>query len=98
MRQWDEMVNSIKEYRDVRSAICPAYLDGAAEIQGFADATDCVAFPLGAGGGGGILVSARDRAALQSLRQDIGTVYREIPFRIRERGHDLLNLPLEKES
>ncbi|NQT39427.1 MAG: GHMP kinase [Planctomycetes bacterium] len=97
LRQWDDVMESIDEYRQVRTAICPAYMDGAKEIQGFANAKDCVAFPLGAGGGGGILVFAREPASLQSLRREIGTVYREIPFKIKDRGHDLVNLPLEKE-
>ncbi len=97
LQRWGDVMDSIDEYRQVRAAICPAYLDCAKEIQGFANARRCASFPLGAGGGGGVLVFAPEPVSLQSLRREIGTIYREIPFRIKERGHDLLHLPLEKE-
>jgi len=96
LRNWGEVVDTFNEYRKVRASICAAYLDGAEEILGFADAKGCAAFPLGAGGGGGILVFADNPEALQSLREEIAYVYREIPFKIRRRGHELLNLPLEE--
>ena len=97
LQQWDDVMDAIDEYRQVRTTLCPGYLDGAKEIQGFADAKDCIAFPLGAGGGGGIFVFAQEAASLNSLRQDISAVYREIPFKIKDRGHDLLNIPLVKD-
>lgn len=95
LRNWADVTDSIMEYREVRSRICPAYLDGSEEIQGFAEAKGCVSFPLGAGGGGGILVFSSDPEALKLLRREIREVYREIPFTIKQRGHELLNLPLE---
>jgi len=97
LRNWSDVKNAIMAYREVRRHICPAYLDGAKEIQGFADAKGCVSFPLGAGGGGGILVFSSAPDALTSLRREIGDVYREIPFKIKQRGHELLNLPLDME-
>lgn len=97
LRKWGDVKESIEEYRKVRTAICPSYLNGANEIQGFANACGCVVFPLGAGGGGGILVFAPEPEAIQSFRKEIAGVYNEIPYKIKKRGHDLLNLPLEQE-
>jgi len=97
LRNWHDVKDTIAEYRSVRSTICPAYLDGAKEIQGFADAKGCVSFPLGAGGGGGILVFSPAPEVLESLRKEIGEVYRDIPVRIKQHGHELLHLPLEEE-
>jgi galactokinase/mevalonate kinase-like predicted kinase len=97
LRNWNDVKHSIVEYRQVRSAICPAYVNGSEEIQGFAEAYGCVSFPLGAGGGGGTLVFSPQPDALETLRKEIREVYREIPFRIKERGHEFLNLPIATE-
>lgn len=97
LRRWDEALLAIREYRAVRTALCPDYMTGAAEIHGFAEEKGCTAFPLGAGGGGGILVYGPDPESVRALRQELRSAYREIPFRIEKRGHVLINLPLEEE-
>lgn len=96
LRKWGQVLESIRTYREIRTTICGDYLAGAREILGRAEAKGCTAFPLGAGGGGGILVFSPDPESLQLLRGDIGNIYREVPFQIRARGHNLINLPLEK--
>lgn len=94
LRNWVQVFESIEAYRRVRTQLSPAYMDGCNEILGRAEALGCTAFPLGAGGGGGVLVFAPDPSALQSLKEDLRQVYREIAFQIRPKGHDLINLPL----
>ena len=69
-------------------------MDGAEEIRRFAEAKDCSIFPLGAGGGGAVLVVAAEPNALKALQADLETVYRAVPFQVMEKGHELENLPL----
>lgn len=94
LRDWERALSAIREYRNVRTQLCPFYLDGASEILGFAEDAGGTAFPLGAGGGGGILVFAPKPSALEALRDYLSESYREIPFQISARGHKLVNLPL----
>lgn len=54
------------------------------------------AFPLGAGGGGEVLVFGPDPDSLCKLREDLQDTYREIPFKIKAKGHELFNLPLKR--
>ena len=96
LRMWDRVLESIKDYGRLRTVLCPEYLEGAKEILGRAQAKGCVAFPLGAGGGGGILVFSPDPEGLKELKADLGGIYREIPFQIRPRGHELVNLPVNR--
>lgn len=94
LRNWDQVFETIEIYRQIRTQLCPAYMDGCNEILGRSQAMGCTAFPLGAGGGGGVLVFAPNPPTLISLKEDLRAVYREIPFHIRSKGHDLINLPL----
>ncbi|MGD0822714.1 MAG: GHMP kinase [Desulfomonilia bacterium] len=97
LNHWNDVRETIKDYQEVRSLLCPAYMDGAKELQGFAREAECVVFPLGAGGGGGILVFGHDPESLAVLRQELRGVYREIPFKIQPHGHEIKNLPLQEE-
>ncbi|MCP4367137.1 MAG: GHMP kinase [Deltaproteobacteria bacterium] len=92
LSQWDDVFDSIKEYVEIRVSLCSAYMDGATEIQGFANDKRCIAFPLGAGGGGGVFVFSPDPQSLSALRKELGDVYREIPFKLKERGHEIINI------
>ena len=94
LRKWDQVLKSIQAYREVRTALCDDYLEGAREILGRAEAKGCTAFPLGAGGGGGIFIFSPEPKSLQLLREDLREIYREIPFRIKAEGHELINLPI----
>jgi galactokinase/mevalonate kinase-like predicted kinase len=95
LRSWEKVLESVRKYREVRTTLCLAYMAGATEIQERAEAKGCTTFPLGAGGGGGVLVFSAKPESLQALRENLRNVYREIPLRIKPRGHDLINLPLE---
>jgi len=96
LSRWDDISESIKNYQKVRSLLCSGYMEGARELQGFAHEVGCVVFPLGAGGGGGILVFSHDPQSLPTLRKDLRGVYREIPFKIQPHGHEMKNLPLKE--
>jgi len=96
LRKWGQVLETIRRYREIRTTLCPDYMNGAKEILGRAEAKGCTAFPLGAGGGGGILVFSIEPESLQVLREDLCNIYREIPFRIKARGHEVVNLPIEE--
>lgn len=93
---WDQILESIQEYRKIRTVLCPEYMDGAREILELAEAKNCTAFPLGAGGGGGVLVFSISPQSLKELKNEIRSIYREITFKIKEKGHELINLPIKR--
>ena len=95
LSQWDEVVEATKQYQKIRTKLCPSYLNGSREILGFADENKCATFPLGAGGGGIVLIIAENPSDLKALRNELSGIYREIPFKILPKGHKLINLPLE---
>lgn len=94
LHKWDQVLKAIEQYREIRTALCPAYMNGAREILGRAEAKGCTVFPLGAGGGGGILVFSPEPKSLQRLREDLQNIYREITFHIKPKGHEFIHLPL----
>jgi galactokinase/mevalonate kinase-like predicted kinase len=97
LQQWDRITESINNYRKIRTDLSPAYLSGAHEIIGHSESAGCAAFPLGAGGGGGVFVFGPEPESLIAFREEIKGVYREIPFRIKPTGYELINLPLRGE-
>jgi len=94
LRKWEKVTESIRKYQEIRTKLCPDYLNGAIEILGRAEVKDCTAFPLGAGGGGGVLVFSAKPESLIELKEDLRNIYREIPFTIKEKGNQLVNLPM----
>jgi D-glycero-alpha-D-manno-heptose-7-phosphate kinase len=96
LRKWADAVSATRRYQEIRTELCPNYMDGAAEILGFAEQRGAAAFPLGAGGGGAVLIFAPDSSSLALLRNDLSSVYRELQIKIMPKGHQLINLPLER--
>jgi len=94
LQKWDQVLDSIRRYREVRTALCFEYMEGAQEILRKAEAKGCTAFPLGAGGGGGIFVFCAESKHLQELRNEFRNKYEELIFNIKEKGHELINLPI----
>ena len=91
-RDWPKVQQSISDYAEIRTELCPAYLEGSREIKSLVDGHSGVCFPLGAGGGGGVLVFCSDPADLDASRAALGGAgYREIPFTIRSRGHQWIH-------
>lgn len=96
LREWNQVLESIRRYREIRVALCASYMNGGQEILGRAESKGCTAFPLGAGGGGGILVFCVEPHSLQELKEELRDTYRELPFSIKHRGHELINLPIQR--
>ena len=96
LQDWERVRESIHKYREVRTEICPEYMNGAREILGHAEANESTAFPLGAGAGGGILVFSPKPKSLLKLRNIFHGVYREIPIKIKDKGHQLINFPIKR--
>jgi D-glycero-alpha-D-manno-heptose-7-phosphate kinase len=92
LTKWNQVLISIRKYRDIRTKLCEAYMDGAREILSHALDNEAEAFPLGAGAGGGILVFSPNPASIDKLKQIFKGVYREIPIKIMSKGHELFNI------
>ena len=97
LHKWDQIANSVLKYRKIRTTISSDYMKGSEGITERAEAKGCVSFPLGAGGGGGVMVFSPDPDSLQALREDLQNIYREISFKLKKRGHEVINLPLIRE-
>lgn len=95
LRQWNRITEAINDYRKIRTLLCSDYLTGAHEIIGHSEAKGGSAFPLGAGGGGGVFVFCSDPQKMSDLKKEMEDVYREIPMKILPSGHELINLPLK---
>ena len=93
LREWAQVADSIRKYREVRTKLCSDYMAGAEEMTTRAEANRCQTFPLGAGGGGGVLVFSPEPESLKKLREELHD-YREISFEIKPKGHELINLPV----
>lgn len=95
LHKWDLIQESIEAYREIRTKLCAEYMDGSRDLLKRAHNFNSTAFPLGAGGGGGVLLYSPKPELLVKLRQDLEGVYREIPFKILSKGHAINNFPLE---
>lgn len=91
LQKWGHVLDSIDEYRRIRTKLCRDYMEGSRDLLERAESGKCTVFPLGAGGGGGVLLFSPDPEALESLREDLQGIYREIPFKIRSKGYEINN-------
>ncbi|MFX1411716.1 MAG: GHMP kinase [Promethearchaeota archaeon] len=92
-RDWTQVFNTIRDYRDIRITLCSDYIRGAEEISKIAENYNSIAFPLGAGGGGGVFIFSPDKANIQEIQKELNKKYQEIFFKIKSRGHELFNIP-----
>jgi D-glycero-alpha-D-manno-heptose-7-phosphate kinase len=89
--KWKQAVEAIRKYREIRTSLCPCYMEGAEDMLDIAHTTDCEVFPLGAGGGGAVLVFTENPDCLSALRLKFKGKYDEISFKIKAKGHELIN-------
>lgn len=90
---WQEVRGAIKQYREIRVALCSEYMsDKCWDIQGQCERLGGESFPLGAGGGGAVLVFASEPENLKTISQALSSVYRKIEFRILAQGHRFHNI------
>lgn len=94
LHEWDRVLHAIRRYREIRTTLCSEYMTGSEDIHSLADRVGGAIFPLGAGGGGGVLVFSDRPEVLSDLRTELTRAYRQIPFKIQASGHTSHNLPL----
>ena len=94
LKDWLRVCLSIRQYRSVRVKLCADYMTSQCwDIQGQCENYDAESFPLGAGGGGAILICSPFPERLLALDEVLSPVYRRIPFNLRSRGHEFENIP-----
>lgn len=96
LQKWDQVLKSIDEYRKIRTNLCEGYMEGSMDLLERAKNFKSTTFPLGAGGGGGVLLFSKDPGSLEKLREDLKGIYSEISFKIRSKGHEINNVNLGK--
>lgn len=94
LQKWDHVLESIEKYRKIRTKLCDGYMESSWDILKHAKSYNCTAFPLGAGGGGGVLLYSPIPEDLEKLGEDLKGIYNEIPFKIRSKGHEISNVKL----
>ena len=67
-------------------------MESSQDILERVESCNCAAFLLGAGGGGGVLLYSTEPESLEKLRDDFRGVYNEISFKIRSKGHIIVNI------
>ena len=92
LQKWDHVLESIVKYRKIRTKLCKSYMENSIDLLKSAESCGCTVFPLGAGGGGGVLLFSPNPNDLEKLRDDLIGVYNEIPFKIRSSGHEINNV------
>ena len=94
LQKWGHVLESIEEYRKIRTKLCEGYMESSRDLLERAKSCNCTAFPLGAGGGGGVLLFSPNPESLEKLREDLKGIYSEIPFKIRSKGHEINNIKI----
>jgi D-glycero-alpha-D-manno-heptose-7-phosphate kinase len=93
-KDWDQVCMAVGRYVKVRVELCQAYMTGKCwDIQAQCEAHGAESFPLGAGGGGAVLIFSPCPEKLAELDEVLARVFRRIDFRIRPRGHEFGDLP-----
>lgn len=93
-RDWDRVHDSIRKYAEVRVNLCSDYRTSECwDIQGHCEQFGAVSFPLGAGGGGAVLVFGPSPERLLELDELLMPAYRRINVELRSKGHEFENLP-----
>ena len=93
-RDWARVSLAVGSYRQIRSELCGAYMTREChDIQAKCAEFGAESFPLGAGGGGAIMIFGRSSDSLSGLDRALGAAYRRIDFDLKPRGHEFHNLP-----
>jgi len=94
LQKWDHVMRSIEKYRKIRTKLCEGYMKNSIDLMERAKSCNCTTFPLGAGGGGGVLLFSPNPESLLKLREDLKGIYNEIHFKIRSSGHEINNIKI----
>jgi D-glycero-alpha-D-manno-heptose-7-phosphate kinase len=92
-QDWQAAKQAIKAYQEIRTELCSDYMNGTKEIENICQRYGAVSFPLGAGGGGSIMIFSPEKQKLKKLKkQEEISKNLEIEYKILERGHELRNI------
>jgi len=94
LQKWGHVFDSVEKYRNIRIKLCEGYMENSWDLLQRACNFNSTIFPLGAGGGGGVLLFSPDPESLEELRADLKGMYKEIPFKILFNGHEIHNMKL----
>jgi D-glycero-alpha-D-manno-heptose-7-phosphate kinase len=93
-QDWDRVRDSIGQYSRTRIKLCKDYMTGECwDIQGQCEHHGAESFPLGAGGGGALLIFSPSPERLLELDEVLSPVYRRIKFNLKSCGHEFENIP-----
>ncbi len=91
-KNWQAVKEPILEYQKVRIELCPAYMNGCLLIEEICKKHNAVSFPLGAGGGGSIMIYSPEPEKLKEIiKEKALEKYHEIDFKILPKGYELKN-------
>ncbi|WP_414469238.1 GHMP kinase [Methanobacterium sp. ACI-7] len=96
LKRWNHVKKSIEEYCRIRTKLCEGYMEGSLDLLERAQKYSSTVFPLGSGGGGAVFIFSEDPESLENLHDDLKGNYREIPFKILPKGHEINNVNLKK--
>lgn len=90
LQNWTTALSSVKKYREVRTELCAAYMvEECHDIQRRCEKYGVESFPLGAGGGGAVLLFSDGPEKFDSLDEELGGAnYRNIKFSLKSKGHE----------
>lgn len=92
-QDWRAVAASIAEYRTARVHLCSDYMTGKCwDIQAQCERFEAESFPLGAGGGGALLIFSPYPHMLCQLDSVLAPVYRLVQFHLCARGHRFENV------
>jgi D-glycero-alpha-D-manno-heptose-7-phosphate kinase len=93
LRDWQRVAFAMADYRKARTELSADYMTSRSwDIQAQCDAVGAQSFPLGAGGGGAVMVFGPRPERLEELDHLLGKVYRRIDVRLLSRGHVIENV------
>jgi len=94
LRDWDRIRHSIGQYARTRTQLCRDYMTSECwDIQGQCEHHDSESFPLGAGGGGTVLIFSPSPERLLELDEVLSSAYRPIKFNLKSHGHEFEGFP-----
>lgn len=94
LQKWGHVLESMDKYRKIRTKLCEGYMESSWDLLERAKRYNSTAFPLGAGGGGGVFLFSPNPESLEELCDDLKGIYNKIPFNIRFKGHKINNCNL----
>lgn len=90
-KNWEAAKDPILQYQKIRTELCSAYMNSCQKIEDICKKYDSVSFPLGAGGGGSVMIYSPNPKNLKNIQKELEN-YHRIDFKILPKGHRLKNI------